>query len=166
MSKNGNKDGVTVIIEKGGDVNSKNIGGQSPLHSAAGYNKIGAVKVLLEKNSNPNAKDDMANTPLHLATRCGSVILLKALIEKGAKVNEANKAGFTSMHVAAQHGMSPLLKYLHSKGGNLTHRIATATLRCTSQASVGFLNAFPSLFSWVPRRPSRIEQENDLQILL
>lgn len=58
---------AAFLIEKGANVNTRNITGITPLHTAAGRGHVEMVKLLLNNKADINARDDYGATPLWYA---------------------------------------------------------------------------------------------------
>ena len=81
-SDNGNKEIVKLLLEKGADVNAKNMYGETPLHKAASDNgNKEIVTLLLEKGANVYAKDTYNQTPLDIAKDKGHTKIVAFLEE-------------------------------------------------------------------------------------
>jgi len=78
-------------VEKGGNINIKDIFGQTPLHIAAFQGNGKLVEYLISKGADINAKDDNGWTPLHLAVKYGHRGVVEYLLSKGADVNARTK---------------------------------------------------------------------------
>ena len=63
--QNGHEAIVSLLLEKGADVNAKNNDGWTPLHWASENGHEAIVSLLLEKGADVNAKDNDGETPLH-----------------------------------------------------------------------------------------------------
>eukprot|EP01087_Luapelamoeba_hula_P004200 TRINITY_DN1413_c0_g2_i1.p1 TRINITY_DN1413_c0_g2~~TRINITY_DN1413_c0_g2_i1.p1 ORF type:complete len:202 (-),score=61.49 TRINITY_DN1413_c0_g2_i1:25-567(-) len=64
----------------------------TPLHYAAWYDQLAAVKVLVEEGeANVNATTDTGSTPLHLAAGTGRAAVVEYLLSKGANRNPVDK---------------------------------------------------------------------------
>ncbi|KHN72020.1 Tankyrase-1 [Toxocara canis] len=76
----------------------------TPLHLAAGYNRVGLVELLLSKGADVHAKDKGGLVPLHNACSFGHVEVVKLLLKAGAGVNEEDLWKFTPLHEAISKG--------------------------------------------------------------
>jgi len=68
-----------ALIEKGADVNRRDVNGLSPLHYAAKRPNAETLKALLEKGADKNAKDKNGKTPLDYAREGGIAVNVEAL---------------------------------------------------------------------------------------
>lgn len=82
--------------------------GQTPLHTAARFGHVEAIRLLLSYGANVAAKDHMfGETPLHYAARYGQEAAVRTLVEEGkADVAAADNSGGTPLHHAAWEGHS------------------------------------------------------------
>ena len=104
----GDVDLMQVMMEKGAPVDTRNRGGQTPLHKAVGYRRLAAAKFLLEKGANPNAEINAkkypfwSGTPLHEAAENGDAKMFDLLVEYGANINAKDAYGRTPVLKAAK----------------------------------------------------------------
>ena len=61
------EDMVSLLIERGADVNSRDHAGSTPLHHAASGGNKAVVELLIAKGADVNAKDSKGRTPAYLA---------------------------------------------------------------------------------------------------
>lgn len=87
-------EGVVLLINKGVDVNFRDIAGFTPLIIAARKNYLQIVEALLKAGARPDIADDYGQTPL-MFTRDAGVIAL--LIRYKANVNIQDKRGMTPL---------------------------------------------------------------------
>ena len=62
---------VKLLMERGANIEDKDIDGHTPLLLAAKWGKTETVKLLIERRANIEAKDSKGRTPLHACRRCG-----------------------------------------------------------------------------------------------
>ena len=102
----GNIQIVELLLEKGADVNAKNIVQVTPLLSGVDLNNYGIVKLLISHGADLNAQTETGTSPLHNAAIYGRNRILKLLVEHGANVN-----------IRARYGKTPLdeaIKYMQT----------------------------------------------------
>uniref|UniRef100_A0A672YHL5 Poly [ADP-ribose] polymerase n=1 Tax=Sphaeramia orbicularis TaxID=375764 RepID=A0A672YHL5_9TELE len=99
----------------------------TPLHLAAGYNRVRIVQLLLQHGADVHAKDKGGLVPLHNACSYGHFEVTELLLKHGACVNAMDLWQFTPLHEAASknrvevcslllsHGADPTLLNCHSK---------------------------------------------------
>ncbi|MEQ2165971.1 hypothetical protein GOODEAATRI_022705 [Goodea atripinnis] len=99
----------------------------TPLHLAAGYNRVRIVQLLLQHGADVHAKDKGGLVPLHNACSYGHYEVTELLLKHGACVNAMDLWQFNPLHEAASknrvevcslllsHGADPTLLNCHSK---------------------------------------------------
>jgi tankyrase len=90
----------------------------TPLHFAAGYNRIEVVQFLLEQGADVHAKDKGGLVPLHNACSYGHYEVTELLVQYGADVNVADLWKFTPLHEAAAKGKFDICKLLIKHGAD------------------------------------------------
>jgi len=101
-------------------VNCRDVDGRhsTPLHFAAGYNRVSVVEYLLEHGADVHAKDKGGLVPLHNACSYGHYEVTELLIKHGACVNVADLWKFTPLHEAASKGKFEICKILLKHGAD------------------------------------------------
>ena len=120
---------IALLLEHGADVNSRGIGGRTPLHRAAFSGYPTTIDLLLSHGADIHAKtnaDDSwfgarSATPLHIAANFNkhpeSIALL---LDRGAEVNARNIIGETLLHLAASNNHNTdVVLLLLSRGANV-----------------------------------------------
>ena len=69
VSSRGRKEIVELLINKGANVNSKDVFGVTPLHLAALGGKTEIAKILIEKGANINARNRDGESPLDITQK-------------------------------------------------------------------------------------------------
>ena len=81
---------VSLLLEKGADINSKNMLENTPLHVAVARGNLVAVRLLLDKGADINCRNKLGDTPLYVAATGGSKSIHNSL-EEEADVTLKNK---------------------------------------------------------------------------
>ncbi len=100
----GNIQEVKKFLDDGGNVNTQDEPGNTPLHHAVNEDLQGShremVELLIDKGANVNAVDDIQTTPLHLVSNKETAELL---IDAGANVNARDSEGKTILYSSARN---------------------------------------------------------------
>ncbi|XP_789260.4 poly [ADP-ribose] polymerase tankyrase-2 [Strongylocentrotus purpuratus] len=94
----------------------------TPLHFAAGYNRVAVVEYLLSNGAYVHAKDKGGLVPLHNACSFGHYEVTELLLKRGALVNAADLWKFTPLHEAAAKGKYDICKLLLQHGGDVNKK--------------------------------------------
>ncbi len=99
----GNIQEVKKFLDDGGNVNTQDEPGNTPLHHAVNADTQGShremVELLIDNGADVNAVDDIQITPLHLANYKETAELL---IDAGAKINARDWRGETILYSSAR----------------------------------------------------------------
>lgn len=120
-AKAGDLETVQRIIEANPHtVNCRDLDGRhsTPLHFAAGYNRVPVVEYLLENGAEVHASDKGGLVPLHNACSYGHYEVTELLVKHGANVNVADLWKFTPLHEAAAKGKYEIVKLLLKHGAD------------------------------------------------
>jgi ankyrin repeat protein len=113
----GQGDLIETLVSFGGDVNTRNREGQSPLHSA----HPACVLPLLQLAGDPHAKDGRGETPLHAQARrfdASTLPAVNSLLHFGADPNATDRKGNTVLHAAVDVGNTALIVPLIDQGAD------------------------------------------------
>ena len=91
------------------------IGRHTPLHYAAGYNKLEVVALLLDKGADIHARSTLGITPLHFAARYNTPEVVALLLDRGAPPDALDNGDFTPLDYAENNE--------HLKGSNVLERL-------------------------------------------
>lgn len=93
----------------------------TPLHYAAMYGSVDAVRFLLDRGANPNAANLAGETPLILGA--WDLARTRLMVQHGGDVNAASNRGVTPLMVAANtHADLALVQYLIAHGAEANAR--------------------------------------------
>ncbi|KAL6767027.1 hypothetical protein ACKKBG_A38290 [Auxenochlorella protothecoides x Auxenochlorella symbiontica] len=111
---------IASFLAAGGDVDARDLRGQTALQFAAGYGRLPAVRLLLETGASLEAADEPGAKPaLHRAAARGHVEVVRALLAAGASPAQRCGEGLTALMLAAQFGHSAATAALAADGGLL-----------------------------------------------
>jgi len=89
----GNKDMLTLLLDRGADVNARDKCGRQPIHLAARVSSPEAADLLIRKGAQIDAQDINGMRPLHWAAVCGNMKIIAFLAEKGAHLGKIPEKG-------------------------------------------------------------------------
>ncbi|KAF7495368.1 Poly [ADP-ribose] polymerase tankyrase-1 [Sarcoptes scabiei] len=124
-SRTGDLELVQMILEKHPHlVNCRDVDGRqsTPLHFAAGYNRLDVVEYLLEHGADVRAKDKGGLVPLHNACSYGHYEVAELLLKKGANVNATDLWKYTALHEAASKSKIDIVKLLLRHGADVSKK--------------------------------------------
>lgn len=124
-SKSGDLAAVERILQANPhSVNCRDLDGRhsTPLHFAAGYNRVPVVEYLLSHGADVHAKDKGGLVPLHNACSYGHYEVTELLVKHGASVNVADLWKFTPLHEAAAKGKCEIVRLLLRHGADATKK--------------------------------------------
>jgi len=118
-----NSELITLLIEKGADVDAKDKQGIGILLSAVWSGNKEATQLLLLNGADINIEDNDGHTPLWWASDIRfffySKDMVELLISKGARIPEDEETLRLMLHSAAFHGHQKFVKLLIDKGADI-----------------------------------------------
>ncbi len=126
---------VELFLDRGANIDSKEIYGNTSLHYAVTPpGKQTVVELLLNRGADVNTGNGTGNTPLHIAS-VGSPSIVKLLLDHGADVNaklvgSGTGAGSTPLHAAALAGNTAAIQLLLDGGADINASDNEGTTVC------------------------------------
>ncbi|KAJ6485270.1 ankyrin repeat-containing domain protein [Mycena vulgaris] len=110
---------VSILLEKGADVNAAGGRYGSSLQAAAAGGHTEIVSILLEKGADVNAAGGRYGSSLQAAADQGHTEIVGILLEKGADINAAGGLYGSSLQAAAAEGHTEIVSILLEKGADV-----------------------------------------------
>ncbi|XP_053169967.1 ankyrin repeat and SOCS box protein 15b [Scomber japonicus] len=103
---------MMLLLRHGGEANSRNVHGVTPLGIAAEYGNTQALEILIQQGGDVNAQATNGDTVLYDAAGSGNLDCVKLLLEHGANASIASYAFQLPIHRAAYEGHFLVLRTL------------------------------------------------------
>lgn len=110
---------VSVLLDRGADVNAADGDGSTALHWAAQNDDLEMLRFLLEAGASPTAATRFDVTPLELAALNGNAAAIERLLDAGADPNAASREGQTPLMTAARNGNVAAVETLIARGARI-----------------------------------------------
>jgi len=121
-ARNGDRDGLRVLLQKGANANAAEADGSTALHWASYRDDVESAGLLIRAGAKINTANDLGVTPLWTASQNGSEVMVRRLLDAGANPNAALLAGETPVMVAARSGYAAVVEQLIAMGANVNAR--------------------------------------------
>jgi hypothetical protein len=121
----GNMEMLSLLIEKGADVDEKNTQqGQTPLIFAAHWGHADVLRLLIEQGADVNIQMDDGWTALIDSISMDKSDVAKILIESGADINVKSRDGWTALIAAAYKNNGEIVSLLIKHGADVNAKNA------------------------------------------
>jgi hypothetical protein len=126
---------ISLLIEKGSDINSRNNIIQTPLHAAFEANNKAAVEILARAGADIFAKNADGLSPLSIAFSRGTDAVSWLINERN--LDSTDQVGNTIAHSAAAYGSLEILRHVLELGADPTERNLAGELPSDTAAREG-----------------------------
>ncbi|KAL2005048.1 hypothetical protein VTN00DRAFT_2898 [Thermoascus crustaceus] len=115
---------ITMLLDRGADVHTRDDMGRTPLHRAASVENFETVRILLERGADINAKAPLGFTALHDAVFKGRLSTIRMLLDLGADIEAADDMGQNAIHwiISFPEHAPAVLEILLRYGANINAR--------------------------------------------
>jgi hypothetical protein len=107
---------VRQLIQRGDDLEARDIDGYTPLMYAANAGAEEIVSALLAAGADADAADNQRSTPLMFAAQHDHLGIVRQLLASGSNPNACGAHGFTALAFAQQNGHQRIAAVLISAG--------------------------------------------------
>ena len=118
----GHSEIVSLLIERGADMDRLGQFGQTPLRRASYRGRLEAGQVLINRGANVNGQSSGRGTALTGAASNGHVEFARMLLDRGAMIDARAALGRTSLHWAALNGHIEFVRLLLERGADAQAR--------------------------------------------
>jgi len=117
-AREGHSDTLRVITKR--DANKASEDGMTPVHWAASYGNLEALRILMRKGGDPDKPNNDGMTSVHLAASTGQLPCLVFLTNFGANIYAVDDNGNSPLQEASNRGRMECIRHLESI---ITHQI-------------------------------------------
>jgi ankyrin repeat protein len=121
-AENGDRIGVSRLLDQGAPIGVRAVDGTTALHWAVRADHLDTVHLLLESGADASAADRYGITPLYLAAENGSTAVIAALLDAGADATAASPLGETALMTVARTGVIEAIALLLDRGAAIDAR--------------------------------------------
>lgn len=118
-AKNDSTESLKLALDKGLNVNARDMLEDTPLMIAARRGNVESVKLLIEAGADVNASNRNGNTALILAAEKGSEPVVRKLVEAGAKINAIGADGLSALVSSVRNGFGDIALFLIHSGADV-----------------------------------------------
>ncbi len=115
----GDTDAAGRLLVGGADVNTKELGGKTPLHMAARQGHQAMAEMLISRGADVNAAGTCRRSVLHSAVENGRYETAELLLARGARVNTRDNEESTPLHAATNAGDPNFVELLVRAGAEV-----------------------------------------------
>lgn len=87
---NGHEGVVRLLIDRGANINIRNVDGLTPLHAVVETGHEEIARLLIDRGANINTVNNFGTTPLHKAAQSYDTAMVQLLLDNGSDINAAH----------------------------------------------------------------------------
>lgn len=118
-AKNDSTESLKLALDKGLNVNARDMLEDTPLMIAARRGNVESVKLLIEAGADVNASNRNGNTALIFAAEKGSEPVVRELVKGGAKINAIGADGLSALVSSVRNGFGDIALFLIQSGADV-----------------------------------------------
>lgn len=103
---------MTLLLEKGADINARDITGMTPLHVAAMLGRKDEATWLLDHGADPSIMDAYGDMPIHTAAIFGHGQIIGLFVKRGMPYDISNRDGETPEKIAREYRQERVVAFL------------------------------------------------------
>jgi ankyrin repeat protein len=137
---------MDLLLKHGANPNIGDVNSKTPLHFAASFGNVPAVRALLSHGADAKAKDDAGDTPLIEAAYRDNGEVVKLLLAHGADVNAKGQLGFSALaRTTGYRNNIEIMKLLIAHGADVNTRTTSGATPLHGAAEYGRTEAMQIL---------------------
>ena len=122
--RKGNKETVSMLIDRGADINYSDNEGNTSLMIAATLGHTKTIEILIQKGATINAKNINGINSFMIAALNGRNESVKLLLDNGADINAQGNNGDTALFLTVKKGFAELATYLLDNGAIISDKFS------------------------------------------
>lgn len=116
----GGDETVKALVERGADLNARDILGHTMISICARYGYLEQAKFLIGLGAEVNTREEvLGRTPLMVASYCGHTPLVQFLLKAGADTEAVDDLGKTALNIAEKSGRDEVVEVLNHGLGSM-----------------------------------------------
>ena len=112
MSRDGNLEGVKILLQSGVDPNIMSNNNKSACWIATYRRRNDILRLLLEHGASPNIKNSEGIAPLYFAIAFQNFEAVKLLVDHGADTTTSDNKGHTPLYYAQNNECEDIISYV------------------------------------------------------
>ena len=144
---------VSMLINRGGDVNCQDSGQTTALHLAVRRGHLDVVELLIHRGANPNLQTFDGETALHIAIEAENYDIAQCLIKNGADILLVAYNGPSIVEIAQSSRISALLSQIsmnqETKAAVIEHLVSRGSVEALASVLKLQPDIVGEIFPWI-----------------